>query len=221
MSSDEPTHTILRGASDAFNAVLDRSLTPLSLKKGQMLFEQGDHDDRLCVLDEGELEVSVLSASGRKLTLNLLQAGAVFGEIAIFDPGPRTATITALAPSTLRVIRQSVLMAELRKDPELALEMAQLAGQRLRWISQQLEEQVFLSAPARLASKLAHLATQGDGSTVRMSQADLADHIGATREAVSKTLSKWRKDGLVDVSRGAITILDEDGLDDAANAEFF
>lgn len=208
----------LQDASPDFEARIGAKATPVKLAKGETLFEQQDFDDRLYLIDEGVLEVSVLSANGRRLALNQLQPGSVFGEIAIFDPGPRTATVTALQPARLRAIRQAALVQIVREEPHLITDLLRLAGRRMRWMSQQMEDQVFMPPSARLAARLLQLA--GDGDEIAMSQAQLADYVGVTRELVSKTLSDWRRDGLVQVTRGKIKLLDAEGLDDIKDSVF-
>ncbi|PRY25128.1 Crp/Fnr family transcriptional regulator [Aliiruegeria haliotis] len=187
-------------------ALLGARLKEIRLKAGAVLFEQGDHDDRLFILDEGTLEIGVLTAAGRKLSLSRLDAGAVFGEIAIFDPGPRTARAKALSNCRLRMIGQDALLRELTHSPEIALALLRVAGQRMRLMNQQVQDQVFLPPTPRLAAQLLLLADTKD--TIRMSQAELADYVGATREHVSKTLAEWRRGNLVDVGRGRIRLLD-------------
>ncbi len=212
-------HTpLLADASDGLRRVLEQRFVPLHLAGGDTLFDQGDHDDRLYILDGGTLEVSVLSASGRKLSLNRLQPGSVFGEIALFDPGPRTARVEALTASTLRYIRQATLFDGIAGETDLVAELLRLAGRRMRWMSRQMEDQVFLPPAARLAARLLHLA--GSGQEIGMSQAQLADYVGVTREVVSKTLAEWRRDGLVEVSRGRIALCDRDGLLRIKNFDF-
>lgn len=205
--------------SDGLRGLFDKTLRPLRLGKGQTLFDQGDHDDRLYVLDDGLLEVSVLSAAGRRLSLNQLRPGSVFGEIAIFDPGPRTARVEALSDSRLRAVRHSAVIGGLERAPELVPELMRLAGRRMRWMSRQMEDQVFLSPTTRLAAKMLFLA--GHGSTIEMSQARLADYVGVTREVVSKTLADWRRAGLVEVSRGRIDLRDKPALQACIDAELF
>lgn len=199
-------------------SILSNRLAKLKLNKGETLFEQGDFDDQLYVLDKGLLEVSVYSASGRKLSLNQMGPESVFGEIAIFDPGPRTARIEALEPCELRAIGQNAILEEMKLQPGLARMFLRLAGQRMRWMNTQVQEQVFLTPPARLASKLIHLL--GDETAVSMSQADLADFVGVTREVVSKTLSSWRRDGIVEISRGRIAVLDREALIELREIDF-
>ena len=184
---------------------------------GHALFDQGDFDDRLYILDEGRMEVSVLSAAGKKLSLNQMRAGAVFGEIAVLDPGPRTARIEALEPCRLRAIRQASLTAAMAAHPDLAIELLRLSGRRMRWLSAQVEEQFFLTPAARLAAKLIYL--RSEAGDVRMSQAQLADYVGVTREVVSKTLSEWRRDGVVGLSRGRIVLEDINALEEIRDAE--
>jgi CRP-like cAMP-binding protein len=171
------------------------------------------------VLDEGLLEVSVIAPNGRKLSLNQLHPGSVIGEISVFDPGPRTAGVTALTACRLRAIRNGALVRLMETEPRLIPELLRLAGRRMRWMSQQMEDQVFMPPAVRLAARLLHLA--GERGEVQLSQAQLADYVGVTRELVSKTLSDWRKEGLVGLSRGKITVLDPEGLEDLKESVFF
>lgn len=206
-------------ASNELVSLFGKGFVGRRLNVGETLFDQNDYGDAMYVLDEGLLEVSILSISGRKLSLNRLRPGSVFGEISIFDPGPRTARIEAIEPCRLRVIRQSALLSEVALKPHLAEDLLRLAGKRLRWMSQQMETQVFLSPTARLAAKVLYLA--GDSRKIQMSQAQLADFVGVTREVVSKTLSEWRREGFVALSRGYIEISDKDALENIKNSELF
>ncbi|MDV7142562.1 Crp/Fnr family transcriptional regulator [Tropicimonas sp. TH_r6] len=205
------------GETDTLLSLLAENLEELRLSAGETLFEQDDFDDRLFVLDTGELEVSVLAASGRKLSLNRLQPGSVFGEIAFFDPGRRTARIKALVSSRLRFARQAALLEGMTRNPKLASALLQLAGRRMRWMSRQLEDQVFLPPESRLAAKTLHLSRSD--SEIAMSQAQLADYVGVTRELVSRILSDWRRAGLVELSRGRIRVLDRSGLMETRDSE--
>ena len=90
-----PDTGFLSGASENLKHVLGRQAKPITLAAAEVLFEQGDPGDALFAITEGALEISVISLNGRKLSLDLMGPGAIFGEIALFDPGPRTATVTA------------------------------------------------------------------------------------------------------------------------------
>jgi CRP/FNR family cyclic AMP-dependent transcriptional regulator len=192
----------------------------VTLSDGDVLFEQGDTGEALYRIVEGDVEISVLSSEGRKLTLDIMRPGAILGEIALFDPGPRTATVTALGPVRLQRIRNSDLQRELARSPELAVDLVRLAGRRMRWMNGQITEQVFLPMPVRLARRLLYL-TEGRDGTLSMSQAEVAEFTGATREAVSRVLGEWKAVGMVELIRGGLRVTDRAGLQALAETDEF
>ncbi|MGB7244953.1 MAG: Crp/Fnr family transcriptional regulator [Sulfitobacter sp.] len=214
-----PKSGFLADASDDLARLLDALAVDVHLDSGDVLFEQGEAGDTLYAVFEGTLEFSVLSSDGRKLSLSVARPGALFGEIALFDPGPRTATVTALEPSSLRGIRHADILTAIQKTPELVVDMLQLAGQRMRWMTVQLNEQVFLPMPARLARKILYLLTDLPDPTakLKLSQVELAQFVGATREAVSKTLAQWKRDGVVEATRGGIRVIDKEKLQEISD----
>ena len=209
-----PKSGFLAHASEELLRLLNSVAKEVHLKEGEVLFEQGDTGDALYAIVSGTLEVSILSSEGRKLSLDVMRPGALFGEIALFDPGTRTATVTALEPARVRGVKNADVLAAIRKAPGLGIDMIQLAGERMRWMSSQLNEQVFLSMPARLARKILYLTIDGSEhlALLTLSQAELAEFVGATREAVSKTLSQWKRAGVIDVSRGGVRVIDRNAL---------
>jgi len=216
-----PTSGFLAEASDGLREMLSAQASEISLAEGEVLFEQGDEGDALYAILEGTLEVSFLAMSGRKLTLTLMRPGEVFGEIALFDNGPRTATIAAAEPSRVLRVRQRDVMGQIRQHPDLAVDMVRLAGLRMRWMGSQLNEQVFLPMPIRLARKLLLLSGLQDNPSDRimLSQSELAEFVGATREAVSKTISNWKRDNVVEASRGGLLIQDFEALRELADSD--
>ncbi|MES0861631.1 Crp/Fnr family transcriptional regulator [Ruegeria sp. SCPT10] len=216
-----PSSGFLSEASDELREMLSDLASELTLEQGETLFEQGDEGDALYAILSGTLEVSFLAMSGRKLTLTLMRPGEVFGEIALFDSGPRTATVTAAEPSRVLRVRRRDAMGQIRQHPDLAVDMVRLAGLRMRWMDSQLNEQVFLPMPIRLARKLLHLSNLQDDPTARitLSQSELAEFVGATREAVSKTISTWKRDNVVEASRGGLLIQDFEALRELAESD--
>lgn len=194
--------------------MLGRAAIEVTLSDGEPLFEQGDEGDTLYAVTEGAIELSVLSREGRKLSLDILRPGDMFGEIALFDPSHRTASAVAIGETHLLSVRNRDLLRELSDAPELAVDLVKLAGQRMRWMNRQLSEQVFLPMSSRLARKIMHLTEHEQNSQpiLDMSQSDLAEFVGATREAVSKTLSTWKKRGVVESARGGLKIIDYSAL---------
>ncbi len=215
VTSGLPKTGFLSGASDDLKHLLESLKTEITLARGEVLFEQGDEGDALFAIISGALEFSILSEDGRKLSLDMMRPGALFGEIALFDPGERTATAMAIEPSRVWRVKNADVLAQIRKDPDLAVDMIKLAGQRMRWMNRQLQEQVFLPLPSRLARKILHLAPVrgGEPTSLTLSQTELAEYVGATREAVSKTLAGWKRIGVIDASRGGLVVLDRAALD--------
>ncbi|MFK7880295.1 Crp/Fnr family transcriptional regulator [Roseobacter sp.] len=209
-----PKTGFLAHASKDLSDLMASVATEVRLAEGEVLFEQGEDGDTLYAIISGALEFSVLSREGRKLSLDVMRPGALFGEIALFDPGTRTATVTALEPARLRGVRNADMLRAIREAPDLGIDMIQLAGERMRWMSSQLNEQVFLPMPARLARKILYLTIDGSKqlSTLTLSQSELAEFVGATREAVSKTLALWKRAGVIEATRGGVVVLDRDAL---------
>lgn len=209
--------SIFSAASPALRAAIERSATAVALAPATTLFSQGDAADTFYILDAGEIEISVLSPGGRKLTIERMTPGEVFGEIGLFA-GKRTATAAAVGAVKLRRVRRADLMAAIRIEPELALEFIEMLCDRLRTNVEMLEERSFQPLPTRLARRLLHLADKlgpVDGA-IPVSQADLADFAGATREAVAKTLALWRARGWVGLSRGVVRVADRAALEEIA-----
>jgi CRP-like cAMP-binding protein len=194
--------------------VINRVANKVTLDEGAVLFRKGEEGDSFFILDDGEIEISVTSADGKKLSLEVLTSAEIFGEIGLFA-GRRTADATALRTSRLRRVRRSELLAAIRTEPDLALQMIDLLCARLRSVSEKLEERAFLPLPTRLARRFLHLSEKYSerGGTIPMSQAELADFAGATREAVAKALAVWRARGWISLSRGAVHIEDRAALE--------
>lgn len=205
--------SLFSGASPELRAAIERSAVGVNLAPGELLFAQGDAADSFYMLDAGEIEIGVLSPGGRKLALEVMTPGEIFGEIGLFA-GKRTASATAIGQARLRRVRRGDLLVAIRSEPELALQFIDLLCERLRVVSEKLEERSFMPLPTRMARRLLHLADKlapTDG-VIPVSQAALADFAGATREAVAKTLAVWRARGWVGLSRGIVQVKDKEAL---------
>lgn len=217
MTNSQPDETLpnqgfLAQASPRLRETLDDLASSVQLSAGDTLFEEGDEGEALYAVVSGALEISVLSSDGRKLVLDVMRAGELFGEIALFDPGARTASVAALEATQLRRIANADLLARLREEPDIGEDMLRLAGRRMRGMTLQIGDQVFLPVSSRLARKLLYLTNAQPEKTLEMSQAQLGEFVGATREAVSKILSEWRRNDLVTVSRSGVQIKDRAAL---------
>ena len=197
--------------SEELRSALRNAARPIALATRETLFTEYDQGDALFFILQGRLELSIIAHDGRKLGLDVLSAGAIFGEIALLDPGPRTATATALEDCQLLMLDHSDLHQVLEKNPHLTIELLRLVGKRMRHITDQLNEYILLPLPKRLARKLLRLASRTEEANPRLklSHSELADLVGASREAVSKGLSGWKKKGYIKTGRGSIDLLDE------------
>ena len=206
-------HCALFGvAEDAALAQLAGRLRQRRFRRNEVIFHQGDPGDSLHIVDEGSVKITLPSPEGEEAIIATLRQGDFFGELALLDGAPRSATAVALEPtSTLALPRDAFL--ELL-DQDRGLRVALLAGlaHELRRLTGHVEELHFLDLAGRLAMRLARLA--GDVSPgsdeVRLewpyTQSDLASMIGGTRQSVNKLLSELVADGLVVLEPDALVI---------------
>lgn len=205
---------------------LARITTTRRIANGQTLFQQGDEGDALYAVIDGLIRISVVGRAGKALTLALLEPGDLFGEIALLDGLSRTAAAEAAADCTLLVIERATFLDLLGRDGRLARHIIELLCDRLRDNTDRLSEFAFLDLSARLAGLLqslsiAHGRDVGPGVRIdiKLSQTDLAEMLGVSREAVNKQLKSWSAVGLLRVDRGYITVLDKPRLAAMALAE--
>ncbi len=136
---------------------------------GEMLFQKGDPGDALYGLRRGRILITTSTAEGKRLTLNVLGSGDVFGEIALLDGRQRTADAVVAEPSELYVIRRSAFNDLLLRQPEIALRLIELLCERVRWTSDRVEEAYLSNLKVRLARRILKLA-EDFGEEIQISQ---------------------------------------------------
>jgi CRP/FNR family transcriptional regulator, cyclic AMP receptor protein len=173
----------------------------------------------LYVVIAGRVEISVTSVNGHRIALNILAKGDCFGEIGLLDGGARTASAMALEPSRFMIVSRRGYLAAVQQRPSLAMAMIEILCERVRWVSGFLEDQTLLPLMQRLARRLLLLHERFADQTGKLSisQADIADFSGATREAVNKILVAWRQQGWISLGRSSIVVLNRAALADLAN----
>lgn len=211
---------LFSGLGDDDLTALAREMRTRRFRRGEVLFHQGDPGDALFVVTSGAVKISLPSEEGDEAIIATVNAGEFFGELALLDGAPRSATATALEPTETLALARARFRELIAAEPALrdAL-LAALAGE-LRRITTHVQELHFLDITGRLAARLTHLAadqgtTAPDGTTrldARLTQSDLAAMIGATRQSVNKLLGIFAEDRLLRLERDAIVILDRDGL---------
>lgn len=199
---------------------------PCSFATGATIFLKGDQANGLYVVDSGRVKISTTSIQGRELVLNILGPDAVFGEIALLDGGERTADASACEPARLLLLEAGALIAFLEGAPQLMRRMLATLTDRLRWVTAQVEDAVFLSLPARMAKRLLFLGEhfgvdteRGRRLTVVLPQHELASHMNVARETVNRLLQDWRDQRLIEIHLGFIVLKDIARLEAIERAE--
>lgn len=187
-----------------------------TLEAGETLFVQGDMGKSLFILDQGSVEISTVNLAGKKLTLNIMRPPDAFGEIAALDGGVRTATAVALEATRLFQVDRVDISRIVLDHPDIAHEFILVLCGRLRWTSQQVEDLGLQDIERRLAHRLLILDEKFSGGNGRidLSQSEIADFLGATRESVNKTFTAWTDQGIIRVARGSVHIQSHQALED-------
>jgi CRP/FNR family transcriptional regulator, cyclic AMP receptor protein len=204
---------------DEAAAALMESMTTSHLDRGNILFREGDQGDRLYVIGEGKIKLGLTSADGRENLLAILGPGEMFGELSLFDPGPRTATATAIAETQLLALGHEDLDSFLLGRPAVAANLLTALARRLRRANETLADLVFTDVPGRVAKALLDLSIRfgrpaEDGILVAhdLTQEELAQLVGASRETVNKALADFASRGWIHLEARAVVLTDVERL---------
>lgn len=204
---------------DEAAGALMQSMTSSHLERGDILFHEGDQGDRLYVIREGKIKLGRSSNDGRENLLAILGPGEMFGELSLFDPGPRTATATAVAETQLIGLGHDNMQTFLASRPEVASTLLAALARRLRRTNETLADLVFTDVPGRVAKALLDLSSRfgrpaEDGILVPhdLTQEELAQLVGASRETVNKALADFATRGWIKLEARAVVLLDVERL---------
>lgn len=208
-------------ADDVIDALLQRSQS-IRLAKGSTMYRRGDPGDTLVVVLEGRLKVVNVTGEAKEVVLAFLGPGDVIGEMAVFDGHPRSAGVVAMEPVEGVCIYRRDLVQVLKSNPDALMALLSAMCRRLR-ATAALVESFSLQTEARVASALLRLASThgaaaGRETTIEMkvTQSDLGNHLGLTRETVSRTLSEFKSAGLVKIRGQNIVLADTEALTELA-----
>jgi CRP/FNR family cyclic AMP-dependent transcriptional regulator len=207
-------------ADDATLEALAGALRIRRFRKGETVFHQGDPGDALFIVATGSVKVVLPSHEGvEPAIVAVLGRGEFFGELAILDGAPHSATIVAVEPTETLVLRREAFLELIDSEPELRRALLASLAAEIRRITGHVEDLHFLDLPGRLASRILRLAAtvQTDGeNTVRIpwpyTQSELAGMIGGSRQSVNRLLSDLADDGLVELERDTLVINDIERL---------
>ena len=194
-------------------------MSQTTLRRGEVLFNEGDSGDRLYILLTGKVKLGHTSVDGRENLLAVLGPGEVVGELTLFDPGPRSTTATAVATTELLALEHNQLMGFIDSHPTLAKDMLRALAVRLRRTNIALADLVFSDVPGRVAKALLDLAERfgaptEDGIHVPhdLTQEELAQLVGASRETINQSLAEFVSRGWIRLEGRAVTLIDVERL---------
>jgi CRP/FNR family cyclic AMP-dependent transcriptional regulator len=219
------TEGVLRRAP-LFNALDDdgarglrRQMAEVKLSRGEHLFLEGDDGDALYVVIDGKMKLTRAAADGRENLLSVIGPGEMFGELSLFDPRPRTSSASAVTDALLAALKHEALMPLLQERPDVSFQMLRGLAQRLRRANDVTADLVFTDVPGRVAKNLLDLADrfgnqETDGLHVHhdLTQEELAQLVGASRETVNKALADFAARGWLQISARSVLILDAERL---------
>jgi len=185
------------------------------LSRGKILFREGQEGDRLYVVVEGKIKLGTTSSDGRENLLSILGPGEMFGELSLFDPQPRTSTATAVTDARLVSLAHEAVIGLVTTHPQTSLELLRRLAQRLRKSNDILADLVFADVPGRVAKAIMDLGERfgtlkDDGLHVNhdLTQEELAQLVGASRETVNKSLADFAARGWVKLEPRAVLVTD-------------
>ena len=186
---------------------------------GQIIFHHGDPGGLLYIISKGKVKITHSTPDGQEAMLAIFGSGDFFGELALLDDSPRSATVEAIQPTETLTLHREDFIRFISDNPDFALHVLHTLAQHIRRLNNQISDIFFLDLPARLARQLLQLAAQhgketSDGILIELSltQTDLAEMTGATRVSINKALGRFRRSNWVKVSGRKFTIVDEASL---------
>ncbi|MGC8780400.1 MAG: Crp/Fnr family transcriptional regulator [Anaerolineae bacterium] len=210
---------LFRDLSDRDIAELERVTTLTNVPRGRVFYRPEDPGERLFLLQEGRVQLYRISPEGKKLVIATLGPGALFGEMALLGQQMHNAFAEAIEDCAIMVLNRADLERLILNTPIIGRRILALTHKRLSDAEARLEDMAFKGIPARLASLLLRLAAEQDGRTITgLTHQDLAETIGTYRETATQVLNDLKNDGLIEIGRKRITILDPDRLRKIAEA---
>lgn len=191
------------------------------VKAREVIIHKADRGNQMSVVVKGRVKLSTLSDEGKEMTFGVLETGEIFGEISLLDGQHRSATVTAIEPTELLVIERRDFIPFLEQHPKVAIKLLAILAYRLRLTDEIFEDTLFRNLPSRLAKKFLMLADkygeqipQGVKINLKLSQQEIGNLVGTSRESVNKQMRAWEDEGLIAFNKGYVTILKPDELEE-------
>lgn len=200
---------LFSGLSDEDLALIEQRAISRSYPKGSMVIREGEEAVSLYVISSGAVKVFMDNEEGKEIILNMLGPGEHFGELALIDERPRSASVMTTEASRFMVITKQQFREILAQNPDLAISIIRQLSARVRLLSDNVKSLALLDVYGRLAKTLLNMAVEKDGKLViekKLTQQDIANHIGASREMVARILKDLETGGYITVTKKQILI---------------
>ena len=205
------TIPLFAGLSETEIDAISKLASTRNYHKNTMVICEGDHSDFLYVILSGKVRVFLSGEDGKEVTLNIQNEGEYFGELALLDDAPRSASVMTMENARLAVISKSAFDECMEKNPSIALKIIRGLARRLRDLTENVRSLALMDVYGRVARTLLDLAEECDGKQVipqRLTQRDIANMVGASREMVSRILRDLTVGGYISINNKIITIHD-------------
>jgi CRP/FNR family transcriptional regulator, cyclic AMP receptor protein len=182
---------------------------------GREIFAKGSPGQNLMAVLSGSVKISSLSMGGKEVVFAIYNAGEIFGDMSVLDGGERSADATAMTDCELLVLSRRDILPVLENRADLCMILLKILCHRLRQTSEQVEDVIFRHLEARVAKALLQLVERvglrglhSPSVELHVSQREIGNMAGGSRESVNKILQSWHRQGLIDLSKGSIMIRD-------------
>ena len=200
---------LFRSLAPSETVLLTDHSTTRTYPTNTVLITEGDTTDSLYVIIEGEVKVYVSDAQGKEAILNLMGPGEYFGELALLDDSPRSASVVTMAPTKVMIISKADFKRCLASNPDLAYNMIRSLTQQVRSLTDSVKNLALMDVYGRVAHTLLDLAKEIDGRQIieqRLTHQDIASMVGSSREMVSRILKDLSTGGYITVNKNNIVI---------------
>ena len=210
---------IFQGVDPEAAEALAKEMETIEFRKGDIVFNEGEAGDSLYIVLSGKIKLGRRAADGRQNLVSIMGPSDMLGELSLFDPGPRTATATAVTDTRLARLKKSSLRPWLNIRPEIAEQLLRVLARRLRRTNNMLADLIFTDVPGRVAKALLQLARQFGSQesgllrvTHDLTQEEIAQLVGASRETVNKALADFAHRGWLRLEGKSVLILEPERL---------
>jgi CRP/FNR family cyclic AMP-dependent transcriptional regulator len=207
---------LFRGLNDEDMAEIERSTSMTTTPRGTVFFTPDDTTEVLFIVKKGRVNLYRVTEEGKKLVTATIEPGSVFGEMSLIGQGMHGTFAEAADECTLCVMSRTDVERLIRDHPEVSVSLLEVMAKRLSDAEERLADVAYKSVPARIATTLLRLAGD-DNEPVRLSHQDIADMVGTYRETTTRILNELRVEGLIELRRMQISIVDVEGLREVAN----